>query len=375
MVVTSRVRDDGSFGPISIGDNQVESLYLVTTGTDGRTSSATLLDHANDVTPPAPPPGLTVSTTPLDAGDALYAAWGRSPSTDASGYLLDVYTDDGGHAHYNLGTLTSYTLFGLDTGKRYRFTATAYDTAGNTSPATAEVEGRPQRVAGSVEDAVRAALEAALATPAPSATGAPVGIARIDAGGGQLTSALGDVQVTVPPRALAAPATLRISPFAFAPPPPEGLVTTGATFAIVATGADGRPTDVQEALHLQVRLPTGVAAGLVPDSLQVYAYTPPAQAMPGAEFWQPVPTGAPLIDGLDGVTVMADVAPGRLALFGRLTADPSLAELPVEVPGTRTSGITGTAGPAATAAGDAATGSAAGEGAGGAGSATTTSGE
>jgi hypothetical protein len=62
----------------------------VTTGTDGRTSSATLLDHANDVTPPAPPPGLTVSTTPFDAGDALYAAWGRSPSADVSGYLLDA---------------------------------------------------------------------------------------------------------------------------------------------------------------------------------------------------------------------------------------------------------------------------------------------
>ncbi len=97
--------------------------------------------EVRDITPPAPPTGLAV--VPREGG--LDVVWSPPPALDVGGYR--IYRAAGGEdavvvAEVKAGETTWHDAR-VDAGVLYRYTITALDRAGNESPPSGSVEGRP----------------------------------------------------------------------------------------------------------------------------------------------------------------------------------------------------------------------------------------
>ncbi len=74
------------------------------------------------------------------AASQVTLAWDASTSAGAAGYTLHVGTASGSYSQsFDAGNTTSYTVTNLTAGVTYYFSATAYDSAGNTSGYSNEV--------------------------------------------------------------------------------------------------------------------------------------------------------------------------------------------------------------------------------------------
>ena len=100
----------------------------------------------HDVFPPSMPTGLLVAPVPAGPGTPAYLdlSWDINPETDMGGY--NVYRSEGGGApgaRLNAELLPTPTFrdMTLMPGRRYFYTVTAVDRAGNESSASAPVEG------------------------------------------------------------------------------------------------------------------------------------------------------------------------------------------------------------------------------------------
>ena len=106
-------------------------------------SIANLLQAPTSVvtTPPALPPAATPPSDP--ATGSLTLTWAANREPDLAGYKIYVGTASGTYnfpgSAFVIGLGTSYTVSNLPNGQTYFFAISAYDTAGNESPLSAEV--------------------------------------------------------------------------------------------------------------------------------------------------------------------------------------------------------------------------------------------
>ena len=95
-------------------------------------------------TPPASPPATPPSTPPPSpsTGDVTLT-WRANGEPDLAGYKIYVGTASGTYnapgSPFVAGKVVSYTVSNLPKGQTYFFAMSAYDTAGNESPLSAEV--------------------------------------------------------------------------------------------------------------------------------------------------------------------------------------------------------------------------------------------
>jgi chitodextrinase len=101
-------------------------------------STAAIVMAVTDTTAPAAPIGVAVS---VDSSTQLTLSW--NPTTDSGGSGLAGYQIYRGRVLLGPTTGTSYTVSGLTAGNEYCFKIVAYDTAGNNSPASAQVCATP----------------------------------------------------------------------------------------------------------------------------------------------------------------------------------------------------------------------------------------
>src|SRR6185503_1927067 len=90
--------------------------------------------------PPLPPPATPPSNP---ATGSLTLTWAANREPDLAGYKIYVGTASGTYnfpgSAFVIGLGTSYTVSNLPNGQTYFFAISAYDTAGNESPLSAEV--------------------------------------------------------------------------------------------------------------------------------------------------------------------------------------------------------------------------------------------
>lgn len=90
---------------------------------------------------PSPPPASPPQSTPTTGSATL--TWTANRETDIAGYKIYVGTASGTYAFsgspFAVGQVTSYTVTNLPYGTTYFFAISAYDSAGNESPLSAEV--------------------------------------------------------------------------------------------------------------------------------------------------------------------------------------------------------------------------------------------
>ena len=110
-------------------------------------SVATLLQAPTPVvtTPPSSSPPPTPSSTPppsLSTG-SLTLTWTANGESDLAGYKIYIGTASGTYnfsgSPFVIGKVTSYTVANLPNGQTYFISMSAYDSAGNESPLSAEV--------------------------------------------------------------------------------------------------------------------------------------------------------------------------------------------------------------------------------------------
>ena len=105
--------------------------------------SAIIAGAPQDTTAPAAPTGLTAT-----AGDRKVALdWADNKETDLAGYRVYERNADGTWPATPLASTTgsAFTVSGLRNGTTYTFRVTAYDGAGNQSPASSAVSATPRR--------------------------------------------------------------------------------------------------------------------------------------------------------------------------------------------------------------------------------------
>lgn len=112
------------------------------TGLAAGTYSGTVTVAATGATSKTLPVTLTIAagTTATTTTSTVTLSWGLNTETDLAGYKVYVGTQSGTYgAPITLGKLNTYQITNLTVGTTYFFTVTAYDTAGNESPHSAEV--------------------------------------------------------------------------------------------------------------------------------------------------------------------------------------------------------------------------------------------
>ncbi len=99
-----------------------------------------------DTFPPAAPQNVTVVLVPAQGGNPVYLdiSWAINPETDIAGYNVYRSEQDGAPGtRLNSELLLTPTFRDMNTtpGRRYEYTATAVDRAGNESPASGPATG------------------------------------------------------------------------------------------------------------------------------------------------------------------------------------------------------------------------------------------
>ncbi len=94
--------------------------------------------------PPTPPPTPPPSSPPASPSTAnVTLTWAANVEPDLAGYKIYVGTNSGTYNYpgspFVAGKVTRYTVAGLPKGQTYVFAISAYDSAGNESPLSAEV--------------------------------------------------------------------------------------------------------------------------------------------------------------------------------------------------------------------------------------------
>ena len=93
-------------------------------------------------TPPSAPPS-TPPPTPSPSTGTVTLTWTANRESDLAGYKIYVGTASGTYSFsgspFTAGKVTSYTVSNLPNGQTYFFAISAYDSAGNESPLSAEV--------------------------------------------------------------------------------------------------------------------------------------------------------------------------------------------------------------------------------------------
>lgn len=101
-------------------------------------------------TPPAPPPPSTPPSTPPPTSPpsspstgSVTLTWTANGEPDLAGYKIYIGTASGTYSFpgspFVTGTVTRYAISNLPKGHTYSFAISAYDSAGNESPLSAEV--------------------------------------------------------------------------------------------------------------------------------------------------------------------------------------------------------------------------------------------
>ena len=112
------------------------------------TAIASLLQPPTPVVsapPSLPPPSTPPSTPPPPSPSTgnVTLTWTANGESDLAGYKIYVGTASGTYSFpgsaFVIGKVTSYTVSNLPKGQTYFFAMTAYDSAGNESPLSAEV--------------------------------------------------------------------------------------------------------------------------------------------------------------------------------------------------------------------------------------------
>jgi hypothetical protein len=94
--------------------------------------------------PPSPPPSTPPPTPPPSPStENVTLTWTANGEPDLAGYKIYVGTNSGTYGFpgspFVTGKVTSYTISNLPKGQTYYFAISAYDSAGNDSPLSAEV--------------------------------------------------------------------------------------------------------------------------------------------------------------------------------------------------------------------------------------------
>ena len=86
------------------------------------------------------PVSLTISQPPATPTGSASLSWTANTEPDLAGYKVHIGTQPGIYnPPISLGTATTYTATNLTSGKTYYFCVSAFDSAGNDSPCSAEI--------------------------------------------------------------------------------------------------------------------------------------------------------------------------------------------------------------------------------------------
>lgn len=92
--------------------------------------------------PPSPPPS-TQPPPPAPTTGSATLSWNLGPEQDLAGYKIYVGTSSGSYSFpgspFTVGRVTTFTVNSLPKGQTFYFALSAYDSAGNNSPLSAEV--------------------------------------------------------------------------------------------------------------------------------------------------------------------------------------------------------------------------------------------
>lgn len=93
--------------------------------------------------PSTPPPATPPPPSPPPATGSAALTWSSNGEPDLAGYKLYVGTRSGLYTYpgspFTIGNINSYVMTNLPSGQTYFFALSAYDSAGNESPLSAEV--------------------------------------------------------------------------------------------------------------------------------------------------------------------------------------------------------------------------------------------
>ncbi|MBB5709449.1 hypothetical protein [Sphingomonas xinjiangensis] len=92
-----------------------------------------------DITPPAIPTGLTVTSKLTDAGVTLTATWNAPADADLAGYNLAIAENDGNFIDFTVGS-PRFERTALPRGSKFSLKVSAFDKMGNPSPYSAVVD-------------------------------------------------------------------------------------------------------------------------------------------------------------------------------------------------------------------------------------------
>ena len=107
-------------------------------GTYSTIISVTASDASNS--PQPIPVSLTLSQPTATTTGSAGLSWTANTETDLAGYKVYIGTQSGLYnTPITLGTVAAYTAMNLASGKTYYFCISAFDSAGNDSPCSAEV--------------------------------------------------------------------------------------------------------------------------------------------------------------------------------------------------------------------------------------------
>ena len=107
-------------------------------GTYSTIISVTASDASNS--PQPIPVSLTLSQPTTTTTGSAGLSWTANTETDLAGYKVYIGTQSGLYnTPITLGTVAAYTAMNLASGKTYYFCISAFDSAGNDSPCSAEV--------------------------------------------------------------------------------------------------------------------------------------------------------------------------------------------------------------------------------------------
>ena len=107
-------------------------------GTYSTIISVTASDASNS--PQPIPVSLTLSQPTATTTGSAGLSWTANTETDLAGYKVYIGTQSGLYnTPITLGTVAAYTAMNLASGKTYYFCISAFDSAGNNSPCSAEV--------------------------------------------------------------------------------------------------------------------------------------------------------------------------------------------------------------------------------------------
>ncbi|MFA5858218.1 MAG: T9SS type A sorting domain-containing protein [Elusimicrobiota bacterium] len=156
LVVSTVAASNGSFGPLSIGDNLYDNVWVVAYMPGWAKSGKVLL--RNDIVSPESVP-LNVSVKVSSTTDGLVVTW----SKDSNAAMYNIYratyvfTSVAGMVCSTTTAGLNWTDIGIESGKSYLYAVTSLDTAGNEDKTKCSVVSKGMLILSTADFAVTSA--------------------------------------------------------------------------------------------------------------------------------------------------------------------------------------------------------------------------